>query len=366
MRAAPHPAPLPDVTAPSSPRRASRVGTWTWKAAIVLTISVGGIWLATHGIAGVAWSEVVAVIAGVTLARLALLAAIWAGGLVIYSTVLAGSMPGLGMRRGLLLNLTGSAVSNVLPLGGAAGTALNWRMARSWGHSHKAFASFFVLTNALDVLTKLLLPPVALAALIALSIYVPATVWALVGGCVLVLLLLVLAHLWTTARSQARSHDHPRSNPRPRPAWWTAFVAQAEDVAGRVRTQLGQHWMRLLPASMAYIAAQVLLLSASLHAVGVAAPLAIVLMAAAIERTASMIPLTPAGTGVAELGTIAWLVANGLDPVGVVAGVLLYRLFMVVVEVPVGGILLTGWAWLHRGAVEAGRPPAPDDLEVAA
>lgn len=346
--------------------KAARVGTWTWKAAIVLAISVGGVWVATHGVAGVAWSEVAAVIAGVTLARLALLAAIWAGGLVIYSTVLAGSMPGLGMRRGLLLNLTGSAVSNVMPLGGAAGTALNWRMARSWGHSHKAFASYFVLTNALDVLTKLLLPPVALAALIALSIYVPTTVWALVGACVAALLLAALAHLWSRARGGRR---RPRSRPSTRsgPRWWTAFTAQAEDVVGRVRTQLGRHWMRLLPASMAYIAAQVLLLSVSLNAVGVAAPVAIVLMAAAIERTASMVPLTPAGTGVAELGTIAWLVANGLDPVGVVAGVLLYRLFMVVVEVPVGGLLLTGWAWMHRGAVVPDDADSPaDELEAAA
>ncbi len=341
--------------------KAARVGTWTWKAAIVLAISVGGVWVATHGVAGVAWSEVVAVIAGVTLARLALLAAIWAGGLVIYSTVLAGSMPGLGMRRGLLLNLTGSAVSNVMPLGGAAGTALNWRMARSWGHSSKAFASYFVLTNALDVLTKLLLPPVALAALVALSIYVPRTVWVLVGVCVLALLLAVLVHLWSRARGGRR---HPS---RPRPRWWTAFTTQAEDVVGRVRSQLGRHWMRLLPASMAYIAAQVLLLSVSLNAVGVAAPVAIVLMAAAIERTASMVPLTPAGTGVAELGTIAWLVANGLDPVGVVAGVLLYRLFMVVVEVPVGGLLLTGWAWMHRGSVVPDEAdPGPTDLKVAA
>ncbi len=359
MRAAPDSAQVPEVTGPRR-AHAARVGTWTWKAAIVLAISVGGVWVATHGVAGVAWSEVVAVIAGVTLGRLALLAAIWAGGLVIYSTVLAGSLPGLGMRRGLLMNLTGSAVSNLMPLGGAAGTALNWRMARTWGHSHKAFASYFVLTNALDVLTKLLLPPVALAALVTVSIYVPTTVRAMVGGCVLVLALAALAHLW----SRSRSRHAPRSR---RPGWWTSLSTQVEDVAGRVRTQLGRHWTRLLPASIGYIAAQVLLLSASLQAVGVAAPLAIVLMAAAIERMASLIPLTPAGTGVAELGTIAWLVANGLDPVGVVAGVLLYRLFMVAVEVPVGGLLLTGWAWWHRGSlVPDDADLGPADLKVAA
>ena len=33
------------------------------------------------------------------------------------------------------MNLTGSAVANVMPLGGAVATALNWRMVRGWGHS---------------------------------------------------------------------------------------------------------------------------------------------------------------------------------------------------------------------------------------
>jgi uncharacterized membrane protein YbhN (UPF0104 family) len=77
-------------------------------------------------------------------------------------------------------------------------------------------------------------------------------------------------------------------------------------------------------------------------------------MAAAIERLGTLIPITPGGTGVAEIGTIAWLVASGLDPVEVVAGVLLYRIFLVALEIPVGGTLLAGWALLRRWA-----PPAP-------
>jgi uncharacterized membrane protein YbhN (UPF0104 family) len=76
----------------------------------------------------------------------------------------------------------------------------------------------------------------------------------------------------------------------------------------------------------------------------------VVLMAAAIERLGTLIPLTPGGTGIAEVGTIAWLVAMGVDPVGAVAGVLLYRIFLIVMEIPVGGVLLGGWAWRRRRA----------------
>lgn len=319
---------------------AARAGAIAGKSAIVLALAAGGVWTATRGIAGVAWTDVGAVLGGVALTRLGLLALIWFGGLVVYATVLAGSLPGLGVRRGLLLNLTGSAVSNVLPLGGALGTALNWRMVRGWGHSHQAFASYFVLTNALDVLTKLCLPPLAVAGLVMLSMTVPGAVWTLAAVCLGALVGVGAAALVTAARVRV-----PRVPGPGRVAQlWTHAVA----VLDRTRRQLAGNWHRLLPGSVAYVAAQVLLLLLCLRAVGLDVALPTVLMAAAIERTASLVPITPAGTGFAEIGTIAWLVASGLDPVAAVAGVLLYRVFLVILEIPVGGALLTAWAWLRR------------------
>jgi len=92
----------------------------------------------------------------------------------------------------------------------------------------------------------------------------------------------------------------------------------------------------------------VLLLGLSLRAVGLAVPLTTLLVAAAIERLGTIVPITPGGAGIAEIGTIAWLVASGLDPTAAVAGVLLYRVFLVAMEIPVGGVLLAGWAWLQR------------------
>ena len=95
------------------------------------------------------------------------------------------------------------------------------------------------------------------------------------------------------------------------------------------------------------------LLGVCLHVVGLAPAFAVVLMAAAIERLGTLIPLTPGGTGVAEVGTIAWLVATGLPPVSVVAGVLLYRVFIIVLDIPVGGLVLAAWAWAHRPLAQA-------------
>ena len=63
----------------------------------------------------------------------------------------------------------------------------------------------------------------------------------------------------------------------------------------RVRTLLVGRWRRLVPGSFGYIAAQVALLYVSLRAVGLDAPVTIVVMAAAIERLGTLVPVTPAG-----------------------------------------------------------------------
>jgi uncharacterized membrane protein YbhN (UPF0104 family) len=311
--------------------------SYVWKAGLVAGVGVGGLWTATHGVAGVPWADVVLVLRGVSPASLALLAVIWLLGLGIYSAVLSAALPGLGMRRGLLLNLSGSAVANVVPLGGAVATALNWRMVRTWGHSDSAFVTFCAVTNTLDVLTKLLLPVVGVAVLSSLSVHVPAVLWAVTGMCAGVVVLAWLL-VWPRLVPEGPAR-HARST--------SSVRRRVRASSVRVRTLFVGQWRRLVPGSFGYIAAQVALLYVSLRAVGLDAPVTIVVMAAAIERLGTLVPVTPAGTGVAEIGTIAWLLAAGLDPVEVVAGVLLYRVFLVALEIPVGGVLLGGWTLLR-------------------
>jgi putative heme transporter len=319
--------------------------SFTWKALLVVAIGAGGLWTATHGVAGVSWRDVAAVLRAVTLRDLVLLALIWLGGLGIYSVVLAAALPGLGLRRSLLLNLSGSAVANVVPLGGAAATALNWRMVRTWGHSNLAFVAFCVLTNALDVLTKLLLPLVGVLAFVLVSLHVPTVLWLVAASCAGVLLA-ALAALRVMATHSGGADGASAGTSR----WRVLARRSLRDSGERIRALMVLGWARLLSGSAAYIAAQVALLFVSLRSVGLDVPLTVVIMAAAIERLGTLIPLTPGGTGVAEIGTIAWLVATGLDPVQAVAGVLLYRVFLVVMEIPLGGVLLAGWAWLQRSS----------------
>jgi uncharacterized membrane protein YbhN (UPF0104 family) len=310
------------------------------KAGLVFGICAVGLWTASHGVGGATWSDVVDVLAHVSPWRLGLLTAVWLVGLGVYSFVLSAAMPGLGIRRGLLLNLTGSAVANVVPLGGAVATGLNWRMTRLWGHSNDAFVAFCLLTNALDVVSKLLFPLVATGVLVAVSAPVPDSVWIVVGLCGLFLGLLLVLERSAVRRSGAGPVTDTR--------WWHRSLRLVADSGTRTEELLVRGWRQLVPASAGYLAAQVLLLVLSLHAVGVHPAFSTLLMAAAIERLGTVVAITPGGTGVAEIGTIAWLVATGLDPAGVVAGVLLYRAVLVIPEIPLGGALLGGWVWLRR------------------
>ena len=299
---------------------------------------LGGWWATTHKVAGVTWSEVGGLLGQVTVPTLLGLAGLWFAGLAIYATVLAAAMPGLGLRRGLVLNLSGSAVANLVPLGGAVATGMNWQMARRWGCTNAGFVSYCVLTNALDVVTKLLLPGVALLSLWAVSVTVPPTLLILSLGSVAAGLAVVGVPVILVRR---------RRGPPTRPGS-SRLRSRAGGIIDQVRSTGEGAWTRLVPGSIAYVAAQVLLFVCCLHAVGLSVAAPVVVMAAAIERLGTLIPITPGGTGVAEIGTVAWLLANGVDPTGAVAGVVLYRLFLIALEIPVGGVVLGAWLVARR------------------
>ena len=329
---------------PTVPHLSRGVGH-AWKAAFVLAVAGGGLWTATHRVAGVAWTDVAELLRQVSPHQIVVLTVIWLGGLGIYSLVLSAALPGLGVRRSLLLNLSGSAVANVVPLGGAVGTALNWRMVTRWGHSNAAFVAYCLLTNVLDVGSKLVLPLVAVAGLSLVSAHVPTTLWLVAGGCAAVLLLACALQV-VVRRSDGGALARGRV--------MTLVATQVRGSGSRISEVFVHGWVRLVSASAGYLAAQVALLDMSLRTVGMHPPLTVVVMATAVERLGTLIPITPGGTGVAEVGAIAWLVATGQPPVQAVAGVLLCRIFLVVLEIPLGGVLLAGWVWSRRWG--AGRP----------
>ncbi|MER7251209.1 YbhN family protein [Kribbella sp. NPDC000426] len=291
---------------------------------------------------GATWSQVGAVIGRVSPGSLVLLTIVWIAGLWAHSFVLAASLPGLTKRRGLTLSLTGSAVANVLPLGGAAGTALNFTMVRRWGFSASSFGGFLAVTTLLNVASKLGVIALALglvpilhsgsafssASLLFLPvpIVVALGLWILVDERAAVVVGVVLDKAVSAFRLESR------------------LPALRRRILQLMRTG----WQPMTVGMLAYLALQLALLWLCFTTLHVPLSVPVLFTALAVERLLTLVPITPGSAGVVEVGTTAALVALGGDPAGVAAGMLLFRGFTYLMEIPVGGVMLAVWSWFGR------------------
>ncbi len=290
---------------------------------------------------------------------------LWSLGLFVHSFVLTAAAPGLSRRRALTLNVTGSAVANVVPLGGAAGVELNRRMMKTWGIGGRGFTGYTFLTNLWDIGSKLLLPVIAVLVLThageaATAPLRLAAVVAAIGfvGVVSFGAILILSPRCTAAVGRAAdrlvrlgAHLIGRSPERDVVG---ALLGVRRECLGLV----ANGWLRMSMGISGYVALQGLLLAACLHLAGAGNAWPEVLAGFALERMLTIVPLTPGGVGVADLGLVGVLLAFGGDPAGVAAGAVLYRLFVFAVEVPVGGGVWGLWLLERRLATR----PVPQPI----
>lgn len=323
----------------------------SWVAAVAL------LGLGVPRAVDISWHGVVPVLAGLHWLAVLGLAGLWVLGLVVHSFVLTAAAPGLTHRRALTLNVTGSALANVIPLGGAAGVELNRRMMRTWGIGGRGFTGYTFLTNLWDIGAKLLLPLVAivviaqagetvvsalrLAALVAGIAFVAV---AASGGAVLssprcaTRLGRAAERVVRTGRRAAGRDGAPD------------LVGVLLDVRRECVTLLAHGWLRMSLGMVGYVALQGLLLGWCLHLTGAAVTVPDVVAGFAVERLLTVLPFTPGGVGLADLGLVGVLLALGGDPAGVAAGAVLFRAFVFVVEIPVGGGTLGVWLLGRRRA----------------
>ncbi|GAB3261348.1 lysylphosphatidylglycerol synthase transmembrane domain-containing protein [Kineosporia babensis] len=290
---------------------------------------------------GTGWSEITGTLLALDAWPLAGLIVLWALGKLAHSVALSAAMPGLDCRRALTLSLTGSAVANVLPLGGAAGIALNYRMSRGWGFAPAAIAGYTVVVNLCDVMVKLFLPLTLIPLVLGGHLPPPFS------GSLIVSSVLVLALAGLTVITLLAAPEPLRQLSRS--PWWQRMLSGAEQVAAAARTTIGRSWARLVAGMSTYSALLLLLLTACLQISGADVPLALILAAFSVERLLTLVGITPAGFGVVELGLAGVLMlapaASGAD---VASGILLYRLLTVGINIPVGGALLAGWLWRNQ------------------
>lgn len=332
-------------------------GRWVLGAGLALVLLTMVLPRAT----GVPWASTWSVVSAVPAIELVAFVVLWVLGLLSHTITLTAALPTLTHRRALTLSLTGSAVANVLPLGGAAGIALNHRMVRQWGYAAEEFAAFTVITNIWDVLVKLALP-LAVVPLVALATGTtlggalgPAFLAAAVLASACLLMIVVLARPATAVyagRLLDRVTDRvlrlTRSSRKARPG--QALVALQSRCSALVRTR----WPRLSLGMVLYTALLFALMWSCLTATESGLAPAAVLAGFAVERLLTLAGLTPGGAGVVEVGLTGVLLALGGAPAAVVGGVLLYRALTYGLEIPVGGAGLAVWLWQrhHRAAWE--------------
>lgn len=295
---------------------------------------------------GATWGGIGSVLGRLSVGSLALLTIVWIAGLWAHSFVLAASLPGLTKRRGLTLSLTGSAVANVLPLGGAAGTALNFAMIRRWGFSPGAFGGFLAVTTLLNVVSKLGVIALALGLIPVLHsghAFGPASLLFLPVP------LAVLAGVWILADARAAAGVGGVLDKVLGVFRRTELRRRLPNLRLLILRLMRNGWQSMTLGMVAYLALQLALLWLCFSVLHVPLGIPVLFTALAVERLLTLVPITPGSAGVVEVGTTAALVALGGDPAGVAAGLLLFRGFTYLMEIPVGGVLLAGWSWLqHR------------------
>jgi putative heme transporter len=266
-----------------------------------------------------------------------------AGYVLLLSLVAGRANARIGARESAQITLAGTVATRLLPTAGAGGAALTiWTLRRSGLHANgavKTLLRFFVLLYAV------FLAAIAIAGAM-LSLHVVAshgpTVLSLTAaisatGAITVALLLA------QRGSAQRSGDAGRLRRR--------AEATADLLGGAVREGIAlvrQGDVRLLGA-IAYWGFDAAVLWATLHAVGAAPPVPVIVLAYFVGQVANTLPLPGSVSG----GIAGVLVAFGVPIAIALPAVLAYRAIAVWLPSPAALIALPGFrATLSRWAAE--------------
>jgi uncharacterized membrane protein YbhN (UPF0104 family) len=341
-----------------------------------LAAAVALLALALPAIVSAGWSAIAEQLEALPTWTLPGLAALWFAGLWTYTFVLTGSLPGLRHTQALVLNFAGSGISNLVPFGGAAGVAITFAMAGSWGHPRRQVAVSTVVSGAWNVLSRLALPALGLAVLIASGrlpdrrIMIAATVTTVVLACSVALGVAILIGDGRSRWVLRVSHRLGPALPAPALVGLRRIGNALSQLRRGAVEVIRREWLRLTLGMFGYLGMQYLLFWACLTATSTHVSAAVAVAAFALSRLLATVPVTPGGIGVTESGTAALLVAMGAAGAPVAAALLLFGLFTHAAEIPIGGLAWITWAAAKRWRQNEQVPgrnaePSGDDLETS-
>ena len=305
-----------------------------------------------------------------TWAQVLLVAAAAAASMITTWIMICQVLPSIRLREAAVVNLGSNAVANTLPAGGALAMGVSWAMLSSWGVSTAEYVLYTLVSGIWNVFARLGLPILALVILATASRPGAGLIAAAAAG--LVLLTALAAGLGLLMRSESFAVRAGRALQlvlvtacrvarRPKSFDIPGSLLGFRDRAGALITARG--W-RITAATVASNLTLWLVLLACLRGVGLSqaqVPWQTSLAAFAFVRLLTVLPITPGGLGITELGLIATLAghAHG-DGVQVTAAVLLYRAVTYLPPIPLGVAACLIWqhapALIHPKLAGAGQP----------
>jgi putative heme transporter len=262
------------------------------------------------------------------------------------------TLPGLRLRPALALTQASTALTYVVPGGAAVGLAGSFGLLRSWGFSSGAVGRAVTLTGVWNQFANFTFPIVALflltatgapGGLLTTAAFVGAAVLGVaVAGFVLALWSAKLARDLGDAASSATTWVLAKVRRGPVGPWGEAFARFRGETVGLLR----RRWHLLTLATLAGQLTVFLVLILCLRAFEVPSSEVSGVEAFAawsLARLLTIVPLTPGGLGVVELGLTGALVGFGGANAPVVAAVLVYRFLTIVPTLALGLAALATW-----------------------
>jgi putative heme transporter len=351
-----------EAAAAAAPAARSRRGGKVLRVAVTLAL-VGAIFgFALPHLAS--YRSVWATIQAMSGGHVLLLAAATAASMITGWMAISAVLPALRLREAAVVNLGSSAVANTLPAGGALAMGVSWAMLSSWGVSAADYALYTLVSGIWNVFAKLSLP--ALAVLVLVTDGRPSAGLVAGAGAGLGLLAVAAVGFALLLRSEpvARRADRGlqfvvarcgRLARRRKPVQASGSVLRFRERAAEVLRARG--W-RITATTAATNLTLWLVLLACLRGAGLSQAQVswqASLAAFAFVRLLTVLPVTPGGLGVTELGLVGVLADGASHPVTVkvIAAVLLFRALTYLLPIPLGAV--AALAWQHAPGLSRGR-----------
>ena len=302
--------------------------------------------------------------------------------LVAYPVVLTTVLRTLRFREAFVNHMTGTAVTNTLPSGGAFALGLNYTLYLSWGFTPQSVSAGLLAAGVWDWFGRIALPVLAVIAIAAFATVLPWMWIVSIGGAIWVAfsvwLTVTLLRSESAAQAIARWVDRMAARVS---GWLRRDPPDAYDAVLQFRTDLrsviANRAMPLTATTVLNHVAMAALYTVSIYAVGVTPeeiPVPWVVLSFALGRFLVMIPVSPGGLGLVDLGwigllTLGWQTTNPGVPVDadlIAAGVLLFRALSLFPPIPLGMASWVFWrvnrSWrADWREIRRGETTVPDD-----